>query len=134
MKNSLEKAPARNPNLQVAWGLLTTNLGLPGMGSLLAGRKVGVPQLILSVTALILTIVFGVRFALWFFANRAAFNDPNADPVETLKAMWLAVRWAALGMALFGISVLWAFITSWSVLQAARKAGATSTRQDSAPG
>ena len=122
MKNSSEKAPARNPSLQVAWGLLTTNLGLPGVGSLLAGRKVGVLQLILSLTALILTIVFGVKFVLWFLANRATLKDPNADPWATLKAMWLALRWAVFGMALFGISVLWAFITSWSVLQAARKA------------
>jgi hypothetical protein len=121
MKNSLEKAPARNPSPQVAWGLLTTNLGLPGVGSLLAGRKVGVPQLILSLTALILTVVFGLKFILWYFANRKEMSDPYADPFVTLKAMWLAVRWAVLGMALFALSVAWAFITSWSVLRRAKQ-------------
>jgi len=80
-----------------------------------------VPQLLLSLTALILTMVFGVKFVLWYFANKASLSDPNADPVETLKAMWLAVRWALLGILLFGISVLWAFFTSWSVLRAAGK-------------
>jgi hypothetical protein len=73
-------------------------------------------------TGLALTLIFGVRFVLWFLANRAALDDPNSDPWATLMGMWLAVRWALLGMALFGFSVLWAFLTSWSVLQAARKA------------
>ena len=120
MKNSSETDPARAPSRQVAWGLLTTNLGLPGVGSITAGRKVGVPQLLLSLTALTMTIVFGVRFVMWYFANKASLTNPDADPVETLKAMWLAVRWALLGMLLFGISVLWAFFTSWSVLKSAR--------------
>jgi Mn2+/Fe2+ NRAMP family transporter len=101
--------------------LLTANLGLPGAGSLLAGRKVGVLQLVLSMTGLALTLIFGVKFVLWFLANRAALDDPNTDPWATLMGMWLAVRWALLGMALFGLSVLWAFLTSWSFLQAARR-------------
>ena len=64
MSNSLETNRTRVPSRQVAWGLLTTNLGLPGLGSLLAGRKIGVPQLLLSLTALGLTMVFGLKFVL----------------------------------------------------------------------
>lgn len=130
MKSSSATTPTRLPSLQVAWGLLTTNLGLPGVGSLLAGRKVGVFQLILSISALILTTVFGVKFAVWYFTNREQLSDPNADPFAMLKALWLAVRWALLGMVLFGVSVCWALVTSWDILRAARQAAPPSHKNE----
>lgn len=133
MKSSSETAQNRVPSLPVAWGLLTTNLGLPGVGSLLAGRKVGVLQLGLSLTAVVLTTVFGVKFVLWYFANREMLSDPNADPFATLKAIWLAVRWAVLGMALFGLSVCWALITSSSILREARHAALPPASEDKVP-
>ena len=49
MKISLALGPRRPLSRQTAWGCLTTNLALPGAGSLVAGRVSGYPQLALGV-------------------------------------------------------------------------------------
>jgi hypothetical protein len=106
---------------QTARACAATNLGLPGFGSLMAGRAVGYAQAALTVAGFALTLICGLQFIMWFFANWSKINDPQADGFEMLRALWLAVRWTLLGMALFGVSWLWALATSFMVLRAAPK-------------
>ncbi len=107
-----------------AWGCLTSNLALPGSGSLLAGRVSGYGQMLLALTALGLTTVFGLRFLAWSLSNWARLQDPEADPVARLLEIWLAVRWAALGLGIFALSWLWALASSVGLLREAARTGA----------
>src|SRR5262245_11863109 len=121
MKVSFSLGERRPLSRQTAWGCLTSNLAIPGSGSLAAGRASGYPQLFLTFAGLILSIVFGVRFIVWTFANWGRMHDVQVDQVEVLAEMWRVVRWALLGLAIFGLSVLWALATSLQILQSAKE-------------
>lgn len=117
-------AKARTEALKpsTAWGCLTTNLAVPGAGSLLGGRLSGVPQLIICLAGMGLTLVCGVQFVIWGLTHYAELRNPYADPLENLLAMWREVRFALLGLALFGLAWIWALGTSWGIVRDSRKA------------
>lgn len=94
---------------------------MPGFGSLMARRIAGYFQAPLCVLGLVLTLAFGARFVLWYFANRARLNDPQTDPLAVLAELWINVRWALLGMAVFALDWLWAGGTSLSLLAQAKR-------------
>jgi len=121
MKPSLAPAGRKPLDRQTAWGCLTTNLAVPGVGSLRARRFAGCFQAPLGVAGLVLTFTFGLRFIAWFFANRERFDNPEEDPVATLVELWRVVRWPLLGIGLFALAWLWALVTSLNLLQQARK-------------
>ncbi len=119
MKISLALGPRQPLSRQTAWGCFTSNLALPGSGSLLAGRVSGYAQLALAVAGLVLSLILGARFVVWCLGNWSRLHDPNADPVTTLEAMWLALRWPLLGFAAFALAWLWALATSVRIVRAA---------------
>ena len=124
MKISFRLGPNEPLSRQTAWGCLTTNVAVPGSGSLMAGRRVGYPQLILTLLGMGMTIVFGIPCIIWFLRNRAALQAPSDDPFNALYQILLHVRWASLGIAIFAFAWLWALMTSLVVLQSAKKAEA----------
>lgn len=101
--------------------MVATNLALPGFGSLMAKRVAGWPQATLTVVGFALTTIFGVRFMIWFFQNTDTLYGPEADPIETLLAIWQTVRWALLGIGLFAVSWLWSLATNTEILRSARQ-------------
>ncbi len=96
-------------------------MGFPGAGSLLAGRGVGYGQAVAALAAMGLTFVFGIMFILWFYQNREALRAPDADPFETLRALWLHLRWAFVGLIIYGCAWIWALITSLDIMQRSRR-------------
>jgi hypothetical protein len=120
MKISLALGERRPVSRQTAWGFLTSNIALPGSGSLMAGRKSGYPQLVLGIGGMILSLIFGVRGLLWMLANWSRMHDPAVDQFEVMGEMWSVLRWAVLGMAIFGLGWLWALATSYGIVQSAR--------------
>jgi len=120
MKASSAPAGRQPPDPQTAWGCLTTNLALPGFGSLMGRRVAGYFQAPLCALGLILTLTFGVKFMAWYFSNYARLNQEQVDPFAVLGEMWIQVRWALLGMALFAVSWLWALATSISLVRRAK--------------
>ncbi len=120
MKISLALGPRQPLSRQTAWGCFTTNLAMPGFGSLLAGRKLGYPQAVLCIVGLILTMILGVRFAIWIIPRYSALQNPEGDPFEGLQQMWLQLRWPLLGIAVFALAWLWALTTSLTILREAR--------------
>jgi hypothetical protein len=122
MKVSLALGPRRPLSRQTAWGCVTTNLTVPGAGSLVAGRVSGYAQLALAIGGMILTVVFGVRFILWYVANWASIHGSTADPMTTLADMWVQVRWALLGIGVFAVGWLWALMTSFGIVLSAKTA------------
>ena len=87
----------------------------------MAKRGAGFFQAPLGVLGLVLTLMFGVRFVVWFFASQARINDPESDPVAMMIELWLNVRWALLGLGLFALSWLWALASSLSLLRQTRE-------------
>jgi hypothetical protein len=123
MKVSLALGERRPLDRTTAWGCLTANLAMPGSGTLVAGRRRGYVQGLLALAGMGLTTVFGLRFFAWYFANYARLQEELADPVATAGEIWIAVRWALLGMALFALGWLWALGSSLILLRDARRAG-----------
>ena len=115
---SVSPAP---PDRKKAWSCLLSNLAMPGTGSLAAGRAIGRAQLIFGLGGFALTTGFGLRFIFWYLANQSRLQGPQEN-FDNLLEMWREVRWALLGMAVFAVGLLWALLTSLSVLRAARRA------------
>jgi hypothetical protein len=120
MKRSLT-SPRRPLDRATAWGCLTSNLAIPGSGTIVAGRRTGYIQGALALAGMGLTTVYGVRFMAWYFANYARFQQDGTDPFRVMGELWLAMRWALLGMALFAVGWLWALGSSWAALREARR-------------
>jgi hypothetical protein len=112
-------------SVQAAQGCLATNLALPGLGSLVGGRKIGYVQLGICLAGFALSLLFGVRLIYWQLAHWSEFYGPNpADLLVRLHDLWREGRWAVLGMALFVIALLWSLLTSRSLLAEAKKRAA----------
>ena len=69
MKISLALGKTRSLSRETALSCLTANLAMPGTGSLAAGRRSGYIELLLSFIGVVLTLVFGTRFLIWFAKN-----------------------------------------------------------------
>jgi hypothetical protein len=126
MKISLARGPIGPVSTQTAWGCLTSNLALPGSGSLAAGRKSGYGQLLLTGIGAGLTVFFGIRFLMWQFSNWSRFHGGDMDPIEAFGEMWLHLRWAVLGIGIFLIAMLWALASSLGIMAESRKPGTKS--------
>jgi len=122
MKLSLALGPRQPLSRQTAWGCLTTNLALPGFGSLLAGRKVGYVQIPFTVVGFALLLIFGVRTIVWYLSNWSRLMNPDEDPWDNLGEIWLHMRWPLLGMAIAAFAMLWALTTSLSIVAESRAA------------
>jgi hypothetical protein len=122
MKVSLALGPRRPLSRQTAWGCLTTNIAMPGFGSLVAGRPSGYAQAALAIGGMGLSLVFGARFIYWYIANWARFQQPDADPFSAMGEMWQYLKWPGIGFALFFLGWLWALATSCQIVTAAKRA------------
>jgi len=125
MKFSLTPGPDRPLDRQTAWGCFTANqFALPGLGSLAAGRRMGYVQMALALAGLGLTSSFGIAFIVWFTSHSAELNNLQDQPDLYFDAVWVHLRGALLGFAVFLDGWLWALASSVSILsQAKRGAG-----------
>lgn len=121
MKVSLALGPRQPLSRQTAWGCLTTNLAMPGFGSLVAGRVSGYAQAALTIGGMILTMIFGARFIWWYVANWSRFHESEADPTAALGEMWQFLKWPLVGFGMFGVGWLWALATGLQIVSSARK-------------
>ena len=121
MKVSLALGARQPLSSQTAWGCLTTNLTMPGFGSLVAGRASGYGQAALALGGTIISVVFGGRFIFWYVANWSRFHASEADPMAALGEMWLVLRWPVLGIGIFCVGWVWALATSLQILRSSKK-------------
>src|SRR5437762_10828138 len=123
MKISLALGQRRPLDRTTAWGCLTANLAVPGCGSLVAGRPAGYLQLLLAVAGLALTTFFGSKFIIWYINNGSQFQQAQTEGevAANLHELWLRLRWALLGMAVFFTAMLWAFASSMGILLESKK-------------
>ncbi len=120
MPMKLSLALGRRPlSRQMAWGCLTTNLAMPGFGSLLAGRKVGYCQVPFTIVGQIVSLVGAVPAFAWSVANYSRLQEAE-DPFEPLRQIWIHWRWPTIGLAIFFVGFIWACFTNRSILAEAR--------------
>jgi hypothetical protein len=122
MKISLALGKRQPLSRQTAWGCFTTNLALPGFGSLVAGHVTGYAQALLGVGGLMLTLVFGAQFFGWYMANWSRLQGAETDPIAAMAEVLKAARWPALGIGVFALGWLWALGTSCQILRSAKQA------------
>ena len=121
MKLSLALGPRQPLSRQMAWGCLTTNLALPGFGSLIGGRIVGYFQIPFTIVGFGLTTIFGVKTIVWMLANWARLHQEQDDLGENVLEIWAHLRWPLIGGAIFLFGLLWALSTSMSIIAQTRK-------------
>ena len=93
-----------------AWACLMANvLVLPGLGSLLAGRRSGWPQAAIALAGFALT-------ALWLLSFLSAWARAGSFPLDAGPYLPEGV----LGVFLFGLSWVWSLLTGLSVVRRSR--------------
>ena len=120
MKISLALGERRPLSRQTAWGCFTANIAMPGSGSLMAGRRSGYPQLLLALSGMVVSIIFGLRALFWMLSNWSRLHDPSADPFAAFGEMLAVLRWAILGLGIFALGWLWALSTGYAIIRSAK--------------
>lgn len=94
-----------------AWACLVTNLlALPGLGTLMAGRRAGWIQGLLALGGFVFTTIWFVDFLQTWFRT-------GSLPLQPGPSFALAL----LGVGLFGVSWAWALVSSIGIVRGARK-------------
>lgn len=102
---------ARDMDETFAWACLVTNLiGVPGVGTLMARRRVGILQTALAAAG-------GVLLTWWLFAFLAAVVRTQTLPPEEGPGLRMGLE----GMALFTAGWLWSLASSVAILREARR-------------
>jgi hypothetical protein len=93
-------------------------LAFPGLGTIMAKRRVGYPQAAL----MLLGFAIFMAFMLWFFAGLlSAAGDFSADLEQFEKLVRSRLWIAGLGLGLCAIAWAWALFSSLAILRAARE-------------
>ncbi|MSR64444.1 MAG: hypothetical protein EXS18_01535 [Verrucomicrobiae bacterium] len=95
-----------------AWSCLVANLVvLPGLGTVIAGKRVGYIQATLAVIGMALTLSWSV----WFFVT---WSRTKTAP---MNLEWHLIV-GAIGAVIFLVAWLWAFVGGWNALRQVRAA------------
>ena len=86
----------------------------------MTGRVVGYAQAALAFGGFGLTTIFGVHFIFWYITHWSQLNGTDTDRIEVLGGLWMAVRWALLGIGLFVVGWLWALSSSLQIVREAK--------------
>ena len=121
MKLSLALGQRRPLDRATAWGCLTTNVAIPGCGSLVAGRVSGYWQFLIAMIGMGATVCFGFNFILWYVSNWSRMQQLQPDSAANFHELWLRLRWFLLGVGLFGSGWLWALGCSLGILVEAKQ-------------
>jgi hypothetical protein len=107
MKMFLARIPTRPLDRPTAWACVAANLlVLPGLGSWILGRVVGLVQMALSVVGFGLTLIW----AFWLAQAWLALKHLPADPGPHLVK-------AVAGVLLFAAAWFWALFNSITILR-----------------
>jgi hypothetical protein len=107
----VENQPNRGPARQAAWACLLSNLALPGLGTLVARRRVaGLLQLVISQIGFALCVLWSVLFLRDWIRQ-------GSLPEDITPHLGLAL----IGPALFFLAWIWSLASSVEILIDSRK-------------
>jgi hypothetical protein len=96
-----------------AWACLVANVvGVPGVGTLMARRRIGILQAALAVAG-------GILLTWWIFVFLAAVVRSGSPPPEDGPGLRMGLE----GIALFGAGWIWSIASSVAILREARRSG-----------
>lgn len=121
MKISLALGQRKPLSRQTAWGCFTSNLALPGTGSLLAGRPSGYWQLLLALGGMVLSLVTFLTSLAWIIPHWPQLYGDDADPSMAFELM-LRLKWPIIGIGLWVLSLIWGLATSQAILRESKEA------------
>lgn len=102
--------PPKQLDRASAWACLTTNLlVLPGLGSLVAGRRIGFVQAFLALAGIIL-------MNYWLFCFLRDWYQTKTFVLDLGPQKWCAI----IGSLLLLIAWMWSFVTSIQTVREAR--------------
>ena len=117
MKTSSEPAkpsPAKTP---VWLWVLTNQLAFPGLGTIMAGRRVGYPQAAMMLAGFFLTM----GFLIWFIVCGLRYAGHSEWTEAEFRALYRPYNWALYwGLGLSVGSWIWALFSSVSLLRQKR--------------
>lgn len=100
-----------------AWGMAVANqLALPGLGTVMAGRKIGYVQLAFSICGVLLT----TSFLIWCFPNIGDWVPPPEDDAVVMANFKKWLPWfliAGAGIIFFFIGWCMALFSSQSIIR-----------------
>ena len=101
-----------------AWTCAVVNqLAFPGLGTIMAGRRIGFVQAPVMVAGFILVMAF---MGVWFLALFRLATDPAWTDAQ-FNAQWRSWAWAGLwGALLCGIAWCWALVSSIAIVRQAQ--------------
>jgi hypothetical protein len=101
--------PSKARQTALSW-LLTNLLVLPGMGSIMGGRKIGYLQAAMAISGMVLSLVFAVSIVREWWVLRE---------LPELDRRWLVQ--GVGGILLFGCGWLWGLMTGLNLVRRAEK-------------
>lgn len=109
----VEKPTDRGLTRQAAWACLVSNLLLPGLGTLVAHRRLeGALQLIVSQAGFALSALWAILFARDWIRQASVPEDVTAH-----------LGLGLLGMALFFLAWVWSLASSVGILHDSHRSG-----------
>jgi len=93
-------------------------LAFPGLGTIMAGRRIGYLQAVIMVVGFVLT----TGFMLWFIVIAVRHTLNTGGPAPDFAALSAPYAWIGKsGSALSLLAWCWSLVSSINVLRAARK-------------
>ena len=109
-------APRKPVDRGTALALLGANLGLPGLGSIMAGRRlVGALQLLIALTGFGFTLVFAEWFLQTWQANHELPSVTIQRTGELPPGLLRHVLIGLAGMIVFGVAWVWSVFTGFQI-------------------
>ena len=108
-------APKPSPVKAPVWvWVLTNQLAFPGLGTIMAGRRVGYPQAAIMLAGFFLSM----GFLVWFIVCALRWAGHQEWSEEEFRALYRPYNWALYwGIGLCTISWVWALFSSISLLR-----------------
>jgi hypothetical protein len=126
------KKPTPSLTRSRAWTCTGINLlAFPGMGTVMAGRRIGYVQAAIMVAGFILVMIVFVACSVPLFHLISDLNWGQRHYDDQLRALRQSWSWAFIwGMILCGIAWCWSLVSSVEILRQARQTPPLLPRND----
>jgi hypothetical protein len=103
---------------QKGWTCFFVNqLAWPGIGTIMAGRKIGIVQAVLMIAGFCMALAFGLMYlsAVYKFAMDGTATEAKWKAMQPSR--WLGIG----GFALCGVAWFWSLFSSFQILRESRR-------------